>query len=338
MQVPHNLPTLGQEEEEAAIRVLRSGWIAQGNEVELFEKEFCNFLGIPLGNAVAVSSGSAALFLSLWALESKDKTISYPSYVCAALRNAVMMIGGKEVLIDNSPNSPNVDINILQKSNFDIHIIPHMYGIPINLTDLNSGKIIEDCCHALGAKVLNKSVGLQGEIGIFSFHATKLMTTGGQGGMVISQNNDLINKIRNFRDYGPQDDKIRFNFQLTDIQAGIGRAQLKKLPYFLSKREEIFNKYKNAGLELLDINPNDKSTLTPVRYRAILRTKQPEKIIKNLEKAEIRSTVLINEQGLLGNHTDFSNATNLSNETLSLPIYPTLSNENIEKIIACVLL
>jgi perosamine synthetase len=337
MLLPHNLPTLGKEEEDAAVRVLQSGWIAQGNEVKLFEKEFSDYFGISPENVIAVSSGSAALFLSLWVLESKGKTISYPSYVCSALRNAVNMIGGKEILIDNFPNSPNVDINILKQSIFDIHIIPHMYGIPTDLSELNSGKIVEDCCQALGAKVLNKSVGLQGDLGIFSFHATKLITSGGQGGMIISNNSELIDKIRNFRDYGPQDDKIRFNFQLTDIQAAIGREQLKKLPSFILKREEIFNYYKNSGLKLLDIDSNKKNILTPVRYRAILRNNQPQQIIKKLKNIGIRSTILIDEQGLLANNSDFKNSLELSNQTVSLPIYPTLSKENVEKIVQCVL-
>ena len=87
--IPHNLPTLGAEEQAAVIRVLQSNWVAQGPEVEAFENKLCRFLNIPDGHAVAVSSGSAALYLALWALDGKNKRIGLPVYSCAALRNAV---------------------------------------------------------------------------------------------------------------------------------------------------------------------------------------------------------------------------------------------------------
>lgn len=335
--IPHNKPTLGTEEEEAALKVIRSGWLSQGIEVEKFENDFCNYLNISKGSAIAVSSGSSALFLSLWALHGNKKQIVYPSYVCSALRNAVMMIGGYEKLIDNAPNSPNLDTNALLTNHSDIKIIPHMYGIPIDLSNIKSNYVVEDCCQALGAKINEKFVGLQGEIGIFSFHATKLMTSGGQGGMIISKNHELLESIRNFRDYGPQDNKFRFNFQMTDIQAAIGCEQLKKLPYFLSKREEIFQKYTDAGLQLLDIQESDKSKLKPVRFRAMMLTEQPNVIVEKLAKNNIRSTILINETDLLDNSSLFPNALNLSKKTVSLPIYPTLSLEDVEKIISLII-
>jgi perosamine synthetase len=334
--IPHNQPTLGSEEEKAALDTIRSGWIAQGTQVEKFENDFCNYLDIPKGHAIAVSSGSAALFLSLWVLNGQKKTILYPSYVCSALRNAVMMVGGNEKLLDNARNSPNINVNELMENFFDIKIIPHMYGIPIDLSNIKPNNVIEDCCQALGAKVNKKFVGLQGEIGFFSFHATKLMTSGGQGGMIISKNQELIESIKNFRDYGPQDKKFRFNFQMTDIQAAIGREQLKKLPYFLSSREKIFQKYVDAGLELLNIPESSINKLKPVRFRAIMFTKQPNEIIEKLAKNDIRATVLINESGLLDNSSSFPNAINFSKNTISLPIYPTLSLENVEKIISLI--
>jgi len=335
--IPHNKPTLGTEEEEAALRVIRSNWISQGIEVEKFENDFCKYSNISKGEAVAVSSGSSALFLSLWALHGHKKQIVYPSYVCSALRNAVMMVGGHEKLIDNAPNSPNLDSNELTTNYTDIIIVPHMYGIPIDLSNIKSKFVVEDCCQALGARVNEKFVGLQGEIGIFSFHATKLMTSGGQGGMIISKNHELIESIRNFRDYGPQDNKFRFNLQMTDIQAAIGREQLKKLPNFLSKREEIFRKYTNAGLELLDVQKSDKSKLKPVRFRAMMLTEQPNVIVEKLAKNNIRATILLNESDLLDNSSLFPNALNLSRKTVSLPIYPTLSLEDVEKIISLII-
>ena len=97
--IPHNKPTLDIEEEQAAQKVVRSGWLAQGSEVENFEREFCHFLGLPDEHAVAVTSGTAALFLALWALQAAGRRVAFPAYVCSSLRHAVAMAGGVEVLL-----------------------------------------------------------------------------------------------------------------------------------------------------------------------------------------------------------------------------------------------
>ena len=99
--IAHNKPTLGKQEQQAVFKVLDSGYIAQGLEVERFENEFCDFLGLPQRHAVALSSGTSALFMALWSLKSKNKSIAMPVYVCSSLRNAVAMVQAKEVLIDN---------------------------------------------------------------------------------------------------------------------------------------------------------------------------------------------------------------------------------------------
>ena len=97
--IPHNKPTLDIEEERSAQDVIRSGWLAQGREVDNFEREFCKFLGLPEEHAVAVSSGTAALFIALWALNASKKRVAFPAYVCSSLRHAVSMAGGVEVLL-----------------------------------------------------------------------------------------------------------------------------------------------------------------------------------------------------------------------------------------------
>ena len=215
--IPHNRPTLNIEEEEAAIRVIRSGWLTQGKEVEAFENEFCKFVGLPEGHAVAVSSGTASLFLSLWVLNAKNKKISFPGYVCSALHHSVAMISGNENLIDIAPNSPNLDLSLLKKSNSDITILPYMYGIPMDISNFKNEIIIEDCCQALGAKINDQLVGLKGEIGIFSFFATKLMTSGGQGGMLTSKNKEYVDAARDYREFDLRNDtKKRFNYFFSD--------------------------------------------------------------------------------------------------------------------------
>src|ERR1700733_1642240 len=131
--IPHNRPSLGPDEESAVSRVLKSGWVAQGPEVEAFENELCGYLNLPPGHAVAVSSGTAALGLALLSLNAKGKRVGLPVYSCAALRNAVGFAGGECVYLDCADGGVNVDTNSASMSGVDILIAPSMFGIPVEL-------------------------------------------------------------------------------------------------------------------------------------------------------------------------------------------------------------
>jgi perosamine synthetase len=327
--IEHNKPTLGKQEQQAVSRVLESGYVAQGLEVKKFEDEFCDFLGLPEQHAVALSSGTSALFVALWSLNAKNKSIAMPVYVCSALRNAVAMVQAKEVLIDNTVDSPNICLNQLQKSNADIAIVPHMFGLPNEIQNIKDIDIIEDCAQSLGASISNKKTGSIGKVGIFSFYATKLMTSGGQGGMFVSKDKNLVDKVRDYRDFDcRKDKKHRFNFQMTDVQASIGRVQLKQLPSFLERRQEIFTMYRESGLDLLESKNN-----TPVYYRAVIKVNNPVEIKDKLLKQGIKTIIPIEDWELLDNSSEYKNAYNLTQTTLSLPIYPSLTSKEVNIII-----
>jgi perosamine synthetase len=327
--IEHNKPTLGKQEQQAVSKVLKSGYISQGLEVEKFENEFCGFLGLPEGHAVALSSGTSALFMALWSLNAKNKSIAMPVYACSALRNAVAMAQAKEVLTDNAMNSPNICLNQLQKSNADIAIVPHMFGLPNEIQNIKDIDVIEDCAQSLGASIDNKKTGLIGEVGIFSFYATKLMTSGGQGGMFVSKDKNLVDKVRDYREFDcRRDNKHRFNFQMTDVQASIGRVQLKRLPIFLERRQEIFAMYKEAGLDLIESENN-----ASVYYRAVIRVNNPVKIKGKLLRLGIKTIIPIEDWELLDNGSEYKNAYHLTQTTLSLPIYPSLTNKDVLNIV-----
>ncbi len=122
---------------------------------------------------------------------------------------------------------------------------------------------------------------------------------------------------------------------MTEIQAAIGREQLKKLPIFLERREEIFQKYKKAGLELLDVGKN-QNHLSPVRYRAVIKTNEPNKIIKSLESVGVKAIVPTEDWELLGKHELLPNSVDLSRKTVSLPIYPSLTDQEIDIILSAI--
>ncbi len=273
--IPHNKPFLGEEEKKIAQNVISSGFISQGLEVSAFENELCHFFGLPDGHAAVVSSGSSALYLALWSLDGKDKKVGLPVYSCASLRNATGMIGARTVFLDCDDQGPNLNVKHAQQRDVEILMAPSMFGIPIELPSQRKFKVIEDLAQSLGAKVDGKPIGLRGDIGICSFYATKMITSGGQGGAVISRDKKLIDKIKDYREFDCRDDnKLRFNFQMTDLQAAIGRVQLKKLPAFINQREKWFQIYSEIGLNLIDSKLKNH---TSVRYRIVHRCKNPKK-------------------------------------------------------------
>jgi perosamine synthetase len=178
---------------------------------------------------------------------------------------------------------------------------------------------------------LGERIGLRGDIGICSFYATKLMTTGGQGGAIVSRNKALIEKIRDYREFDCRmDEKLRFNFQMTDLQATIGRVQLKKLPAFLEQRERIFEIYRNAGFDMLE---SMSKSIHPVRYRAVIRCAEPQRLIEMLQENGVRSIVPIDQWELLDNPEKYPVANELTRMTVSLPIYPLLTSSDVKKIV-----
>jgi perosamine synthetase len=333
--IPHNRPTLGEEEETAALRVLHSKWLAQGTEVENFENEICRFLGLPDGHAIAVSSGTAALFLALWAIQAKGRRVGLTAYACSALRHSVKMANAQEVLFDIQEGTPNIDLDSLARSDIEIAIVPHIYGIPCDLSRLPKNiSVIEDCAQALGSSLGGIPSGLQGHVGVFSFYATKLITSGGQGGMIVSKDKTLLDSIRDYREFDcRKDSNDRFNFQMTDLQAAIGREQLKKLPGFLERREKIFQLYREAGLDLLG-PPSISGEVKPVRYRAVLLTPHQRKTLARLAEAQIKAINPIEDWELLGPAKNFPFASEMIRKTVSLPLYPSLKDEEVQFIIS----
>jgi perosamine synthetase len=310
------------EEGHAAAAILASGWVAQGPEVEEFENELCEFFDLPSGHAMAVSSGSAGLYLALWALDAQNKYIGLPVYACSALRNAIGLINGRAVYFDCAGEGPNIDVMSACREGIDILIAPSMFGLPVDIPHTGNIKIIEDIAQSFGAISNNKRIGLRGDIGVCSFYATKMMTAGGQGGALISRDKILIDRLKDYREFDCRHDRgLRFNFQMTDLQAAIGRVQLKKMPTFIERRENIFQSYRSEGLNLMD---SISTTDCPVRYRAVIRNNNPLALIEYLGKRNISAIISVEQFELLDNPHLYPIATRLTQTTVSLPCYPGL--------------
>lgn len=330
MDIPHNRPTFSRKEARAARHVIKSGWVAQGNRVTEFEDKFCEYMGLPQGHAVAVSSGSAALYIAILAMEAKGQRVGLPVYTCAAVNNAVTLAGGQSIFIDNCSSGPNLDLGIADLAELHSLVSVSTFGIPLSLSTDRSYRVIEDISQSLGAEVNGEKIGLGGEIGICSFSATKLITSAGQGGMVFSTKKELIDFARDYRDFDAREDHIaRFNFQMSDIQAATGTVQLGKLRSFLEKRQEIFDIYSENGLRLLrEIESNHSS----VRYRAVIRNINPLRIQELLSQQGIKTIVPFTFDELIKTSASEKNAVELSRSTLSIPIYPSLTLRQARRI------
>lgn len=332
--IAHNKPTLGTDEANAATKVLQSGWVAPGPEVEQFEQEFCQFVGLPSGHAVAVSSGTAALFLALNQLNVAQHFVDTPVYACSALRNAILMANAKPHYLDNIQGS--FQANHPESTTAKASIIQHSYGFVAPLVK-NQHPIIEDCAQALGSTLNNQHVGLLGNLAIFSFYATKMITTGGHGGMVVSKDKALIASIKDYLAFDCRfDEKPRFNFQMTDLQAAIGRVQLQKLPTFIERRAEIYEKYQQH-LPMIDKDISQSKSADNVRYRALLPTTNVNEFIEKMSQRGIRCINPLQSNELQSADVNaFEHALTVTSNTVSLPIYPSLTNEQVDSVISAV--
>jgi perosamine synthetase len=328
--IQHNKPTIGKIESDAVKRVIDSCWIAQGQEVRAFEKELAKIHGVRPEHVIATSSGSAALYLALMGLDVIGKRVAIPVYSCSSLENAVLLAGGTPVYFDVVPGS--VEFNLPSEYSFDFMINPHLFGIPTRIPERLKDVTIEDCAQSIGAKIDGLYVGTQASISTFSFYATKLLTTAGQGGGVICRELSVANRLRDFLAFDCKvDGKLRFNLQMTDIQAAMGLAQLSRyFNEFIDKRNYIFSQYKKIGVPMLD--SKDKN-INPVRFRAILKcqdSRVQKKIMKILSEHNIGSIVPIEKTEILNSKWfRYEGAEYNADHFLSIPCYPKLSDEEL---------
>jgi len=261
-----------------------------------------------------------------------------PSYVCTALLNAVKYVGAAPVLAEIDPENFNLDPDDVKRrltKRTKTVIVPHLFGLAADMEGLLALNvpIIEDCAQAIGSTYRQKYVGTFGEAAIFSFYATKVMTTG-EGGMVVSDSKDLMDRVRDLREYDNKDKyKIRYNYKTTDICAAIGLVQLSRLEKFIQRRRAIAGSYDQA-FESLDLQlPPQEQGHIYFRYVLGLGTDAGPWIRKLKGKgigcARPVHRPLHNYLSMKG----FRRTEKAWKESLSIPIYPSLTEENVDRVI-----
>lgn len=271
-------PSVGEDELNEIKESFERSWIGLGPKVENLEKQWANFVGVE--TAIGVNSATAALHLAVKSFNfERGKKILVPSMTFSATASAILYEGLVPVFVDSKLETLGMDINDL-KNKYDedcVAVMPvHFTGHPVEMDKLvpwareNNLKIIEDCAHTTGSLYKEKPLGTWGDIGCFSFEEKKLMTTG-DGGMIVSNNYELLKNIKAMRWVGIDKDNwktaqsyldvnkdayhwfyelniLGYKYNMNDLAASIGLVQLKKLPEMNKKRSAIIDKY-ISGIE-----------------------------------------------------------------------------------------
>ena len=343
---------LQNEIESALIRVARSGVYLLGEETHAFEQEFARFC--QTRHAIGINSGTSALHLALRACEigPGDEVISV-SHTAVATVAAIEMSGARPVLVDIEPAQMTLDPSSLEKalSPRTRAIVPvHLYGCPANLDLIlsfaraNNLYVIEDCAQAHGATWHQKPVGGWGDIGAFSFYPTKNLGAYGDAGAITTDDPTLAQKVRALQQYGWKERYISaskgFNARIDEIQAAILRVKLAHLRHWNDQRRKIAALYnqrlKNSSL-ILPIEPPQAKH---VYHQYVIRSQKRDLLRTFLQENGITSLVhyplSVHQQPAYKNlgylPGSLPHSETAARQVLSLPIFPTISAEAIEKI------
>jgi len=371
--IPYGHQLIGEDDIQAVVEVLRSPYLTTGPKVEAFEKAVCEYVRSPYG--VAVSSGTAALHAAMAAARfAPGDEILIPTMSFLATANAALYVGAKPVFVDSEKHGFNLDLTDAEKkiTSRTKGIVPvHFSGQPVNieavqaLAKRHSLTVIEDAAHALGAVSNGRPIGGLSDMTIFSFHPVKHITTG-EGGMVMTSNEALAKRLRQFRHHGIDVDVIQrdtqqrwrydmtglgYNYRLTDIQCALGISQLRKSEEFLKRREAIAAAYDKAFTHapFLERPPRGRTSdrhawhLYIVRLKAETSGLSRDEAFEHLRSQGIgvhvhyRPIHLHPYYAALGwRPGDCPQAEATFSAALTLPIHPSMTDAMVQRVITAV--
>jgi dTDP-4-amino-4,6-dideoxygalactose transaminase len=339
MIIPHSRPSIDQSDIDAVSEVLSSGKIAQGEKVKKFEDAVARYVGKKYG--VAVSSGTSGLHLALLSLGvGPGDEVIMPSYVCASPYFATLHAGAMPKIVDIDLSNFNICADAVEpqiSSRTKAIIVPHMFGNPAELDPLlELGlPVIEDCAQSLGAEYKSHRVGSLGEVSVFSFYATKMITTG-EGGMILTEDEGIHAGLVELRDYDKKAlSPTKYNYKMTDLQATLGLSQLHKLPGFIERRLRIASLY-NDALSKHEIRlPNATPRCNSVFYRYVVMLGRMEQVRERTH----RDGVICERPVFKPLHSHLAtvecpNSNKAHDHALSIPLYPSLSQKEIDYVVA----
>lgn len=374
--LPFHRPSLGPEEEQAVLSVLRSGWLTTGEVCRRFEEEFASWCGV--SHALAVSSATAGLHLALEAVAVKaGDLVATTPYSFASTGEVIRYLGAHPLFVDVEEDSLNISPELLEaalrreRGRVSALMPVHVAGLPCRMPELlevaraRGLAVVEDAAHCLPRRGVRAEPGTLGELGVYSFYATKPITTG-EGGMVVTAGEELARRVRLMRLHGIDRevwDRYRspsgswyyevqepgFKYNLPDLTAAIGRVQLAKADELRAARVAIAGAYQQAfaDLDCLQLpaqDPRHSWHLYLIRLRAQRLSLGRDEFIQALRAEGIGASVHFiplhampyyrRTYGL--SPADFPVAWSGYLRALSLPIFPGMSEEQVQRVIQAV--
>lgn len=364
--IPYGRQTIDEDDINAVIDVLKSDYLTTGPKIAEFEQAVASYTGAKY--AVAISNGTSALHAACFAagIGQGDEVITTP-LTFAASANCVLYCGGTPVFADVDPYTYNIDPKDIRKKITDktkAIIAVHLAGQPCDMDEIHSIAqehnliVIEDGAHALGSVYKGKKVGCLSDMTTFSFHPVKPITTG-EGGMIMTDNEELYKRLVLFRSHGITRDNsmmtrnegpwfyqqldLGYNYRITDIQCALGCSQMRKLDKFLKRRRELVERYNNAFIECDNIVtpyqlPDTQSGwhlyIVQVKKhdrKQVFETLRDKGIGVNVHYIPVYMHPYYQEHGYKDVHC--VNAEEIYSHIISLPLYPGLTDEQQDYVI-----
>jgi dTDP-4-amino-4,6-dideoxygalactose transaminase len=361
------IPSIEDDDLKSVSEVLASGYLVQGPRVEAFEQILCDYVGSKY--AVAVSNGTAALHLSLLSLGvGPGDLVVVTAYSYVATANVIELCGAEPVFVDILPDTFNIDPKQLETTLFRLMeseetqsrvkaILPvHTFGqvaempVIMELAERYDLPVVEDAACALGATLGGRQAGTWGELGCFSFHPRKAITTG-EGGAIVTDDPTMARKLRALRNHGQDPGATEpdfilpgFNYRLTELQAALGASQMKKLDRIIAARIQLAANYQNflsgTSLQLPVVGPGRQHiyqsyvTLLPDDHVDHRRT-----MIQGLKTEGIEITIGTWHMPLVSYYRnryghqpgDFPNTDEVFSRSMTLPLFETMTLDQQKK-------
>ena len=360
-KIPLAKPYFDFEELDEIKKVLDSGWVSQGPKVKELEDKIASYLGVKF--AIAVTNCTAALHLALLSSGiKKGDEVLVADFTFPATGHSVLYCGARPVFVDVKLNTYNIDTELIEEkiTNRTKAIIPvHTFGQPaemdkiLKISKKHNLKVIEDAACALGAKYKGEYAGAIGDIGCFSFHARKGITTG-EGGMVVTNDKDMAEKMRRLSVFGmtsawdreksnefviPKFIEPGYNYKMSDITAAVGVAQLKKLDNIIEKKRELAKYWdeKLQEIELIESPYVDNNARHVYQSYVSLVDKRinRNKIIESLMKKDVQTqigTYASHIQPVYNSADKCPNSLEIFGRSLALPMYFMLKEDDIDRV------